>query len=53
MIQTYNGWAQVKATAQAEAPVHHHSEPSTENDRRQIPGAQLAETIVGMREEKK
>jgi hypothetical protein len=49
----YNGWELVKATDQAEVPVHHLSEPSIENDHRPIRGAQLAETTVEMREEKK
>jgi hypothetical protein len=51
--RTYNGWVQVKATDQAEVPVHHHFEPSTENDRRQTHGTQLAETTVETIEEKR
>ena len=50
--RTYNGWVQVKATDQAEVPVHHHFEPSTENDRRQTHGMQLAGTIAEMIEER-
>jgi hypothetical protein len=52
MIQTYNGWAQANPTARVEVAVHHLSEPSTENDRKPIPGAPLEEMIDGMREEK-
>lgn len=48
----YNGWARAKVTAQAVVLVHHHSEPSIENDRRPIHGAQLAEMIAEMTEEK-
>jgi hypothetical protein len=52
-IPTYNGWVQVKATAQAEGPVHHLFEPSIENELRPIHGAHLAEMIAVTREEKK